>query len=369
MTCARASRDPEAVSLSGGNLQKYVVGREILREPRLLVVSQPTWGVDAGAAAAIRQAIIDLAARGAAVLVMSQDLDELYEIIRPAGGDLRRAALGAAPDPARRPRRDRDADGGRRHERNRRMRLVLERRGERSIAIALISPLLAIALTLATGALLFALLGKPPLQALKIYFLEPLTDPWALQEIAVKATPLVLIAVGLVDVLPGECLEHRRRGPVPDRRDHRRLARGRNPRHRCRLLGAARDARPRRGGRGGLCADPGAVPGALRGERDPHQPDAGLRRRAAARLSGARAVARSEGLQFPDHGRVRRRRLDADPDRGQPAASRRDHRAPGRDRRHHRARPHAERFRDQAGRRRAARRALRRLQRQDARLS
>jgi simple sugar transport system ATP-binding protein len=76
----KAKPDPEAVSLSGGNLQKYVVGREILREPRLLVVCQPTWGVDAGAAAAIRQAIIDLASRGAAVLVMSQDLDELYEI-------------------------------------------------------------------------------------------------------------------------------------------------------------------------------------------------------------------------------------------------------------------------------------------------
>src|SRR5947209_8801760 len=75
----KAKPDPEAVSLSGGNLQKYVVGREILREPRLLIVSQPTWGVDAGAAAAIRQAIIDLAARGAAVLVMSQDLDELHE--------------------------------------------------------------------------------------------------------------------------------------------------------------------------------------------------------------------------------------------------------------------------------------------------
>ena len=76
----KAKPDPEAMSLSGGNLQKYVVGREILREPRLLIVSQPTWGVDAGAAAAIRQAIIDLASRGAAVLVMSQDLDELYEI-------------------------------------------------------------------------------------------------------------------------------------------------------------------------------------------------------------------------------------------------------------------------------------------------
>jgi simple sugar transport system ATP-binding protein len=76
----KAKRDPEATSLSGGNLQKFVVGREILREPGVLVVSQPTWGVDAGAAATIRQALIDLAARGAAVLVVSQDLDELLEI-------------------------------------------------------------------------------------------------------------------------------------------------------------------------------------------------------------------------------------------------------------------------------------------------
>jgi len=76
----KAKRDPEAASLSGGNLQKFVVGREILREPGVLVVSQPTWGVDAGAAAVIRQALIDLAARGAAVLVISQDLDELAEI-------------------------------------------------------------------------------------------------------------------------------------------------------------------------------------------------------------------------------------------------------------------------------------------------
>jgi ABC-type uncharacterized transport system ATPase subunit len=76
----KPKRDPEADSLSGGNLQKFVVGREILREPGVLVVSQPTWGVDAGAAATIRQALIDLAARGAAVLVISQDLDELEEI-------------------------------------------------------------------------------------------------------------------------------------------------------------------------------------------------------------------------------------------------------------------------------------------------
>jgi ABC-type uncharacterized transport system ATPase subunit len=76
----KAKRDPEAVSLSGGNLQKFMVGREILREPGVLIVSQPTWGVDAGAAATIRQALIDLSARGTAVLVISQDLDELAEI-------------------------------------------------------------------------------------------------------------------------------------------------------------------------------------------------------------------------------------------------------------------------------------------------
>ena len=76
----KAKRDPEAASLSGGNLQKFVVGREILRNPAVLVVSQPTWGVDAGAAAVIRQALLDLAASGAAVLVTSQDLDELSEI-------------------------------------------------------------------------------------------------------------------------------------------------------------------------------------------------------------------------------------------------------------------------------------------------
>ncbi len=76
----KAKRDPEAASLSGGNLQKFIVGREILREPGVLVVSQPTWGVDAGAAAVIRQALLDLSGRGTAVLVISQDLDELAEI-------------------------------------------------------------------------------------------------------------------------------------------------------------------------------------------------------------------------------------------------------------------------------------------------
>ena len=73
---------PEALaeSLSGGNLQKFIMGREILQTPEVLVVSQPTWGVDAGAAAAIHQALVDLAARGSAIVVISQDLDELLAL-------------------------------------------------------------------------------------------------------------------------------------------------------------------------------------------------------------------------------------------------------------------------------------------------
>jgi ABC-type uncharacterized transport system ATPase subunit len=69
-----------ARSLSGGNLQKFLIGREVLQTPAVFVVNQPTWGVDARAAAAIRTALTDMAARGAAVIAISQDLDELLEI-------------------------------------------------------------------------------------------------------------------------------------------------------------------------------------------------------------------------------------------------------------------------------------------------
>lgn len=70
----------EAKSLSGGNLQKFIIGRELLKNPKLLIVAQPTWGVDAGAAAAIHQALMDLRDQGCAILVVSQDLDELFAI-------------------------------------------------------------------------------------------------------------------------------------------------------------------------------------------------------------------------------------------------------------------------------------------------
>ncbi|WP_136417011.1 ABC transporter ATP-binding protein [Herbaspirillum sp. ST 5-3] len=69
-----------AGSLSGGNLQKYIVGREVMRDPKVLIVAQPTWGVDVGAAAQIRAELVALRDAGCALLVVSEELDELFEI-------------------------------------------------------------------------------------------------------------------------------------------------------------------------------------------------------------------------------------------------------------------------------------------------
>lgn len=70
----------EARSLSGGNLQKFIVGREILQHPKMLIVAQPTWGVDVGASMFIRQTLINLSRQGIAILVISEELEELFEI-------------------------------------------------------------------------------------------------------------------------------------------------------------------------------------------------------------------------------------------------------------------------------------------------
>ena len=73
-------RNPLASSLSGGNLQKFVVGREIIKKPSVFFVAQPTWGVDIGATKFIRNALIDLANEGCGIIVISQDLEELFEL-------------------------------------------------------------------------------------------------------------------------------------------------------------------------------------------------------------------------------------------------------------------------------------------------
>ncbi|MGB0865952.1 MAG: ABC transporter ATP-binding protein [Granulosicoccaceae bacterium] len=75
-----ASTEQTAGALSGGNLQKFIIGRELDRKPSVMVVNQPTWGVDAGAALRIRNALVQLARDGSAVIVISQDLEELLQI-------------------------------------------------------------------------------------------------------------------------------------------------------------------------------------------------------------------------------------------------------------------------------------------------
>jgi simple sugar transport system ATP-binding protein len=90
--------DAVASSLSGGNLQKYIVGRETLLDPRVMIVAQPTWGVDVGATMLIRQALIDLRDSGVAVLVISEELDELFMI-----SDRIAVLAGGRLSPTRRP--------------------------------------------------------------------------------------------------------------------------------------------------------------------------------------------------------------------------------------------------------------------------
>jgi general nucleoside transport system ATP-binding protein len=74
------SVNAKASSLSGGNLQKFLIGRELLGEPKVLVVSNPTWGVDAKAQLFIHQMLMDIADQGASIIVLSQDIDELLSV-------------------------------------------------------------------------------------------------------------------------------------------------------------------------------------------------------------------------------------------------------------------------------------------------
>ena len=101
------------------------------------------------------------------------------------------------------------------------MRLELVRRPQPSRAMALLSPLIAVALTVVTTAIVFTLYGVDPLRGLYIYFIAPLTEGWSREELVVKATPLILIARRPRGRLPLQQLEHRRGGPVHHRRDHR----------------------------------------------------------------------------------------------------------------------------------------------------
>ena len=75
--------------------------------------------------------------------------------------------------------------------------LKFEARPEASRLMSIASPLLALAITVVIGTCLFMLLGKDPLKGLYVFFIEPVKSMYALSELAMKATPLLLIALGL----------------------------------------------------------------------------------------------------------------------------------------------------------------------------
>ena len=196
--------------------------------PEVLIVSQPTWGVDAGAAAAIHQALVDLAARGSAIVVISQDLDELLALCdslavinegrlspKRAIGDV--SHRGDRPADGRRARRG--ARRSRRHAPEATMLLELEKRKEPSRAMVYLTPVLAVVLTMVVGALVFSL-ARLRRRRRGLGDLRRAADRSAAswQDLGVKAAPLIMIARRPLDRLPRQCLEHRRRGPVRHRR-------------------------------------------------------------------------------------------------------------------------------------------------------
>ena len=184
-----------------------------------MVVAQPTWGVDVGAAQLIRQSLIDLRDRGVAVLVISEELDELYAICDRlavlAGGRLSPAcATGAMPVERLGMWMTGDfsatvagnqplANWPERALQRAAMKIgalwpfALERRPAPSTLMRFASPLLAAVAMLATGFVLFSVLGKSPIEAFRVFFYEPVASLYGIGELLLKATPLMLCALGL----------------------------------------------------------------------------------------------------------------------------------------------------------------------------
>ena len=295
-TCARPSAIPKRPACRAAICRSSSSAAKSCASRRVLVVSQPTWGVDAGAAAVIRQALLDLAGRGAAVLVISQDLDELAEIADRIAVMFHGRLSEPLPTRGGDAREARPVDGRQqpRPEGSERMQLVLERRAERSTTIALVSPLIAIG-------------------ADARHHEHPVCDPRQepdrrARRLFHRAADRRLFAAGNrregdaagddrdrpVALLSRQCLEHRRRGSIPDRRgapEAGSLSRRKAPTpgigccRRCWCCGAL--------GRRAVRPDPGDLQGEIRRQRNPHQPDAGLCRRPVHGLSGARTLARS----------------------------------------------------------------------------
>jgi ABC-type uncharacterized transport system permease subunit len=192
--------------------------------------------------------------------------------------------------------------------------LRLEARPQPSKWMSLASPLLALAITVVIGVVLFVLLGKDPLRGLQVFFVEPVKSLYALSELSIKATPLILIALGLAVCFRSNVWNIGAEGQFVV---GALAAAG----WRCRPgpnwpgWAAASWSHPagRRAGRHGLGGHRGAAARPLQRQRDPGQPDAGLRGRDAAVLAGLRPLEGPQGLQLPADHHLRRRHQDPAP--------------------------------------------------------
>ena len=209
-------------------------------KPQVMIVAQPTWGVDVGAAQLIWQALIDLRKQGVALLVISEEIDELFAIsdricvladgrlspqVALADTNIEQignwmsgnfAALPSGSAPAMLPTSPQSASN------RRTILLKLERRPAPSKVMRIVSPLIAALAMLLTGIVFFTVLGKDPQQAFYVFFIKPLQTTYGFGELLLKATPLLLCAIGSVSRFRCECLEYRCRGPTDGWRHCRR---------------------------------------------------------------------------------------------------------------------------------------------------
>ena len=176
-----------AKSLSGGNLQKFMVGRELIRKPKLLIVAQPTWGVDAGSANNIHQSLISLADQGSAVLIISQDLDEILSLCE----QIHVLSEGSLSDAV-----DMKKDGLEKISQlmvgGQKVMIKLIPRAENSKAMIILSPIIALTLT-ALSALVIFLFILEDIQVSSVFFTlfaEPLTDSYYFSELLVKGSSI-----------------------------------------------------------------------------------------------------------------------------------------------------------------------------------
>ena len=210
-------------------------------KPKLLLVSQPTWGVDVGAAAFIRQTLVDLSRAGVAVLIVSEELDELFEIcdrlLVICNGSVSRSLARSGNRPrGSRPADDAVATAAPHRTAEAALRFRIEQRPEPSAMMRIAAPIAATALTLLVGAVLFAGLGHDPLATLHAFFIAPLNSLNGLSELSAQGLAADPHRLRTGRRLPRQCLEHRRRRPADhgrDRGDRRRRCSIPTPRARC----------------------------------------------------------------------------------------------------------------------------------------